>query len=536
MSSVVEFLIERLENLDLKHVFCLPGEFILNFLSKLSNSKKIETINTVDESNAGFMADGYARSYGIGCVAVTYNVGVLKLCNSIMGAYNEHSPIIVIAGSPGLDERDNFSNYEIQYEIFKNLVCDYTILDNPSTAGYAIDKCLQSLKYYKKPVYIELPKDIAEKTIFYDVYTQGTPKAPVTDSKNLEDALVEVTNCLKSSERPVLLVGVEISRCQLGRELIKFAERNNIPMVCSLLSKSLIDERHPLYAGIYVGLNSQPFVKDLVEKSDCLLVCGEIVGEATFGYRSTKAYTKWQMITCTINNLKVRNHHYPEVKFIDFCKSLFKIDLAREKYIDIPKKYIVEFIAEKNKLTISRLFEKINSVLTNMNFIVADVGNALSGASELTTIQHHTFYASANYLSMGFAIPAAIGINFAKPELRPIIITGDGSFQMSCVELSTAIRWKQKPIVFVLNNKGYTTERIISEGKYNNIANWNYENIHLLLGDGIGFQVSTEEELEEAMNLAFKSNKLCVINCNIDSKDTSSALKRFVENKKTRSI
>src|SRR5688572_9288412 len=107
MSSVAEFLIERLENAGIKHVFGVPGDYILNFFGKLIESKKIELINNADEAGSGFAADAYARINGLSCVSVTYNVGALKICNAIAGAYAERSPVIVIAGAPGVSERSD---------------------------------------------------------------------------------------------------------------------------------------------------------------------------------------------------------------------------------------------------------------------------------------------------------------------------------------------------------------------------------------------------------------------------------------------
>lgn len=539
MPSVADFLIERLENVGIKHVFGVPGDYILNFFGNLTKSKKMELINNADEAGAGFAADAYGRANGVACVCVTYNVGALKLFNPIACAFAEKSPVIVISGAPGVSERGSdvplhhmVGPFDCQREMFKKITCAQAFLDNPTMAGYEIDKAFEMLRNKKQPIYIELPRDVSMQSINYDVYTLGTPKTPISDINNLEDGLKEVAKMIEDSKNPIILAGVEIARYKLGRELTKFAERHNIPMATTLLSKSVINEMHPLYIGVYAGSNSsKDHVKDMVENSDCLIVCGEVLTEATVGYRPSKVFEKRDMITCTIDQFKVKNHHYPNVLFGDFFKALFHTELTQKIKPVLPEKQIIgKFVPFSNcSLTSSRFFEKINSMLDEDTVVIADVGDSLIGASDLTVHNHASFYGPAFYLSMGYAIPASLGIKLAKPTVRPIVLVGDGAFQMSCAELSTILKHKLNPIVFVLNNKGYTTERMILDGGFNDIVNWNYHSITELLGGGKGFKVSTEEDLENAVNVAMKSEVLTVINCEIGPFDVSPALKRMSE-------
>jgi indolepyruvate decarboxylase len=539
MPSIADFLIERLENANVKHCFGVAGDYIINFFGKLEGNNKITLVNTADEEGAGFAADCYARLQGIGCVCVTYSVGALKICNPIAGAFAERSPVIVISGSPGVNERNDVilhhtvGSFDCQRQVFKNITCAQAVLDNPTTAAYEIDRVFEALKYNKQPVYIEIPRDMINKPINYDVYTLGTPQTPESDNHNLEDALKEVTTWIESAKNPVILAGVEIARYQLGKELIKFAEKHNIPIACTLLSKSTINEVHPLFIGVYAGSNSsQNHVRDMVEQSDCLLVCGEVITEATIGYRPSKAFQKRDMVTITVNTLKVRNHNYPDVAFKDFCRTLFKSDLNKKCVPNLPAKVEVKsFTPDAGaKLTTVRFFEKINSILREDLVIVADVGDSLLGASDLTTVHSaNTFFGPAFYLSMGFAIPAALGVQLAKPNVRPLVIVGDGAFQMSCAEISTIIRYKLNPIIVVLNNKGYTTERFIIEGKFNDILEWNYHRITDMLGGGQGVKVETETELDAAFDAALKSKEVFIMNCIVSAKDASPALRRITE-------
>lgn len=537
MPSVAEFLIERLENAGVKHIFGVPGDYVLNFLGQISQTDKIKFINTTDENHAGFAADAYARVHGIGCVCATYNVGALKLCNSIAGAYAEKSPVIVISGSPGLKERNEdfllhhvVKSFDNQQKMFKHITCHSVILDNATTAGWNIDHAIEMLKHHKQPVYLELPRDIADQPLRYDVYRQGTPVEAASDEENLKEALTEVSEWIKTAKNPVIMAGVQIARFGIGGAVVRFAERHNIPMVTTLLSKSTINEHHPLFAGVYCGnQTTQESLRKLVDDSDCLMIFGELLTDMMLGFQSPK-FTKRQTIFCSTEGLKVRNHVYSNVRFLDFCNGLFKADLGKKETPVLPeRKKPAPFVPTDEKITTGRFFDKVNSMLTDDLAVVADIGECLFGASELT-VSHHHFISPAFYCSMGPAIPGALGLQLAKPNLRPIVLVGDGAFQMSVTELSTILEHKLNPIVFVLNNKGYTTERFLLDGAFNNIRDWDYHKVTEMLRGGQGVKVTTELELEEAVDAALKSTTLFVVNVTVDEKDVSPGLRRMVEN------
>ena len=535
MPSVSEFLIERMENAGVKHVFGVPGDYVLNFYKKLSDAKNVELVTTTDENHAGFAADAYARVAGIGCVCVTYNVGAAKLINAVQCAYAERSPLIVISGSPGIKERGEgvllhhmVRSFECQKEVFENFTCASVVLDNPNRAGYEIDRVFEALDHYKQPIYIELPRDIADKALSYDVYKQGTPESPVTDEQNLKEAIEEVSAWIESAQKPVILAGVEVARFDLGGELIKFAENTNIPIVTTLLSKSVIGETHPLFLGVYAGDTSRDGVQEAVEESDCLMMFGAMLTDMALSFMPSK-FEKRNTVSCSVQGLKIKNHIYENVMFKDFCKALFKTDLSSKSgtQIRVAREKAVFKPVRKAKVTTARLFEKIDSIITDDMAVIADVGDCLFGAADLTMHHKNTFLGAAFYTSMGTAIPGSLGFGMAKPDKRAIVLLGDGSFQMSCTELSTIVSHRLNPIVFVLNNHGYTTERFLLDGPFNDISDWDYHKITEMIGGGVGVQVETEEELEKIVTAALESDELFVINVIVDSDDVSPALQRM---------
>lgn len=533
MPSTAEFQIERLENAGIKHVFAVPGDFCLGMCKRISESK-IKLVVCADEATAGFAADAYARIHGIGCVLTTYNVGTLKLCNAIAGAYAERSPVIVLAGSPGMTERhEDFKlhhmvrGFDMQQKIFKQLTCEAVVLDDPVRAGYKIDEAMEKMYWHRQPVYIEIPRDVAEMRLKYDVYQQGTPNAPLSNPDAMVEALNEAVEMLRAAARPVLLAGVQIQRFGLGKQLIRFAEKNGLPIATTPLGKSVVDERHDNFLGVYGGACTEPVVKEYIDNSDCVVILGEMLTDITLGFQKPP-FKADKTIFVTAEGLSICNHSYRGVRFTEFCTELFKNTTLKHEVPTLKMPEKPEYKAGAGvKITVQRFFDKVETILSENTVVCADIGESLFGALNINT-NGGSFICPAQYTSMGFAIPAALGVGLAKPNVRPIVLVGDGAFQMSCQELGVIVKQGLNPIVFVLNNGGYGTERLIMDGPFNDIPAWEYHKIVDVMG-GTGFKVTTEDELEAAVQAALQSKKLTVINVVVDPKDMSWSLKRATE-------
>lgn len=188
----------------------------------------------------------------------------------------------------------------------------------------------------------------------------------------------------------------------------------------------------------------------------------------------------------------------------------------------------VEFgLQPDTKITRGRLFQKIDSILTKDIAVVADMGDAITGAGQLTVHDRHNFFSPAFYNTLGWSIPAAVGVQTARSDVRPIVVMGDAAFQVSCSELSTLLDRGLNPIIFVLNNDGYTTERVLVDGDFNKIRKWEYHKYFELMGGGEGRLVETEEQLEKAVAEALDSKRAFVINVKLKRMDASERLKQL---------
>ena len=520
----------------MRHVFGIPGDYVLGFYDLLSKSK-LRIVNTCDEQGAGFAADAYARVHGLGAVCVTYCVGGLKVANTTAEAFAEKSPVVVISGAPGMKEREKnpllhhkVREFDTQKKVFDQLTVASTVLSDPQTAFQEVDRVLHAALRYKRPVYIELPRD----RVFLPGIAHHTPREihELSNPKTLAAALAEAVAMINAARKPVILADVEVHRFGLQEELIKLVQKTNIPVAATIMGKSVIGEQYPFYLGVYEGAMGREAVRLYVESSDCVIMLGAFMTDINLGIYTARL-DPVRCISATSEKLSIRYHHYEDVRFKDFVRGLLKTRLRRRAPARIPRPPAMipfRLANGKNKMTIKRLFQRLNSFLDDNTIVIADVGDALFGATDLFIYRRTEFLGTAYYASMGFAVPASIGAQLAKPKLRPLVLVGDGAFQMTGMELATTVRYQLNPIVIVLNNSGYGTERHIQDGPYNDLLTWNYSRIPEVLGAGRGFAVETEEQFDQALNAArLHTNEFCLLDVRLDPLDRSPALQRLAE-------
>lgn len=534
--SVGQYLIQRLIDHGVQHVFGIPGDYVLGFYDLLQKSP-LRVINTCDEQAAGFAADAYARVRGLGAVCITYCVGGLKVANSVAGAFAEKSPVVVISGAPGVRERQKdpllhhkVRDFDTQKRVFEQLTVASTVLADPQLAFQEIDRVLYAAQRYKRPVYIELPRD--------QVHAPGLAhyQAPEWDERSdpraLRAMLDEAEEMIANARQPVIVADVEVHRFGLQRLLVRLAERTNIPVAATLLGKSVIGEHHPFYMGVYEGAMGREDVRQYVEASDCVILLGFFMTDINLGVFTARLDPS-RCIRATSEKMSVRYHNYEEVRLKDFVAGLLRLPLRRRPAATHPVPRPGPVFRPRlgaTAVTVKRLFECLNSFLTQQTVVVADVGDALFGAADLF-IHHSTeFLGPAYYASMGFGVPAGIGAQVANPKSRPLILVGDGGFQMTGMELATVARYGLNPIVVVLNNRGYGTERHMQDGPYNDVWNWEYHLLPGVLRAGKGYEIRTEQSLQEALTDAKAHREsFCLLNVHLDPLDRSPALQRLAE-------
>jgi len=540
--TVSRYLLHRLQELGVSHLFGVPGDYNLDFLDEVLVSP-IRWVGNCNELNAGYAADGYARIRGVGAALVTYGVGGLSIINAIAGAYAECVPLILINAAPPARRREAgamvhhlVAHYYLQLEMFQKITADAAMLTDPAEAPATIDRVLQSCITHKLPVYLELPADIATAAC----REPGTPLAvvpPPSDPESLSEAVAEAVALIDKAENPMILAGIELLRFRLGSETLRLVETSEVPFATMLGSKSVLPELHPQFTGIYQGSWSKEHVRKQVEESDCLVALGTWMTDLDTGLFSINL-DKRRMIEVSRGQIRIGSHFFPQVQMADFIRELTSAVKPRSYLTShpagayTPKK---PFIPEPSReLTAIRLYECLNYHLNDHTILLSEPGDAFCATPEFHIEEAENFLVQSYYCSIGFCTPASLGVSLAKPEKRPLVLTGDGAFQMTAQELSTLIRERQPAIVVLINNDGYLIERKLhQDGMYNDLQMWNYASLPKTFGGepfASGIQVTTEEELDQAIRKAMADREhLFMIEAFLPKRDCSRGLERLGE-------
>ncbi|MDF3039594.1 MAG: Pyruvate decarboxylase, partial [Thermomicrobiales bacterium] len=441
----------------------------------------------------------------------------------------------VISGAPGIGERarhpmlhHKVRRFDDQLRVFERLTVAQAVLDDVETAGREIDRVLEAALRYKRPVYLELPRDMVDAEI--EVRPVGARSPDVSDSNSLAAALAEATERLRAARQPVLVLGVEVQRFGLVEDVLRFVEATGIPVAETLLGKSAVNNEHPQYIGVYSGKMGQEATWRYVEGSDCVILLGTALTDVEMG-GFTAELDPARTIHATRGRLAIGYHLFERVRLQDFVRGLAEADLPRFAAPDAPWTPPASApppVDPETPITVDRLFARLVEYLTPGVVVIADVGDALFGAADLPVERGTGFISPAYYASLGFAVPASIGVGLAEPGLRPLVLVGDGAFQMTGQELATAVRFGVAPVVVVLNNDGYATERFICDGPFNDVLRWDYAELPRVLGAGRGFRVEMDGELAAALAAAFADDAVySVIDVRLGRFDVSAGLRRL---------
>ena len=537
MITVSEYLLQRLGDMGIDRIFGVPGDYVLDLMDVITESP-IELICNCNELNAGYAADAYARLRGMGAVCVTYGVGGFSLVNAVVGAYAERVPLVVISGAPNNALRQSnlllhhtTGDYNLQFAIMEKATVAAVILDDASQAADRIDRALAACLHHKRPVYIEIPVDVVHQPCIVPT-TYPAVAAKLTNPAALQEAVAEAAELLNKATNPVILAGVEFHRFDLEDKLLKLLEISGYPIATTMLGKSCISEMHPQFIGNYMGGLSREYIRARIENADCILCLGAIMSDMNLGGNTAKL-DDLKLINANSEKVKIKHHFYQPIYLGDFIEGLInKLEYKEAATLDIkPSSYSLDrpFVPQPDtKLTNIRFYERVNHFLEDDSIVISDTGDAIVATMDLLMRERAHFIGQAFYLSIGYSIPACLGAMMAEPHRRPIVFVGDGAFQMTAQELSTIIRHKLNPIIFLINNDGYTIERVIQDNTYNDIQPWKYHQLPQVFGKSWSCEVRTEGELEVALVKAKENiESVSLIEIHLDRFDCSQGLIRL---------
>ncbi|MEB7657455.1 alpha-keto acid decarboxylase family protein [Mammaliicoccus vitulinus] len=510
---VGEYLMDALSTAGVKKVYGVPGDFNLTFLDDIVSRDDMEWVGNTNELNASYAADGYARLNGISAMVTTFGVGELSAVNGIAGSYAERVPVVAITGAPttAVEEagkyvhhslgEGKFDNYR---KMFKEITTaqGYITVDNAQTE---IPRLINAAISEKRPVHLHLPIDVAQSEI--DV--KETYKIPERVHQDVSKYIEMIEQKLQTAKQPVIITGHEINSFKLYDELEQFVEQTQIPVAQLSLGKGAFNEESPYYMGIYDGSIAEEKIRDYVDNSDAILNIGaKLTDSATAGYS----------YGFDIDDVVMINHH--DFKLNDTVTSEFTLSNLVDGLLNIQYKNETHFPenirAEKGDYTIDNepltqetYFKMMQDFIGIDDIILAEQGTSFFGAYDLNLYKDNTFIGQPLWGSIGYTLPATIGTQMSDLYRRNILLIGDGSLQLTAQDISTMIREDLKPVIFVINNDGYTVERKIhgENQPYNDIHMWDYKLLPAVFGGKDKVAVHDVETSEDLKNVFLQIDK-----------------------------
>ncbi|KAJ1607489.1 pyruvate decarboxylase [Cryptosporidium canis] len=549
MVNVAEYLCIRLKELGCDHIFGVPGDYALSFLNVVMNSE-ISYIGTCNELNAGYAADSYARVKGIGALSTTFVVGELSAINATAGSYAEDVPVVHICSAPIAKHHKNGTllhhtlfDYSKTLRMFEQVTAAAVKVDQKETAAEIIDDTLLKCVTLSKPVYICLCADLVNEFI-------KRPEAPLkktqtrSSSSELDIIMKKTAQLIKNAKQPAFILGYEILRAHSTESMNQLLEISKIPFSTMIMGKTAIDEQHPQYMGIYLGKKGNPHVRQYIEESDCLIILGEKMMDFNTGFFSEEL-PRHCMVYNHLGKSRIGVHEFSEVYVEDIIQRLINLYKTGElrQYIfqgstpPYPQAMHI-FTHRKNRglglepersLTINRMFDIVASSLPDSVNVLAETGISLFSGLELMLSRNSQFFGQSFFGSIGYSVGATLGLCIASKK-RVFSFIGDGSLQVTVQDLSTIFRNCLNPVIIIINNDGYTIERVICDDSYNNIASWKYSKLPKTFGfsNVLSFVCKTEGEFNESLRFALDNPKnACVIEVVFERWDCNLILKEM---------
>lgn len=529
--NLTESLLYALKAHGANRIFGIPGDFALPFFRIIEESKILPLHTLSHEPGVGFAADTAARvNCSLGVAAVTYGAGALNMINAVAAAYAEKSPLVVLSGGPGVGESGSglllhhqAKTLDSQYRIYEEITCDRARLDDAARAPADIARVLANCLRNSRPVYIELPRDMVAADC---LAVQALPPEKI-DNDALDACVDEILERLQQAKAPVLMVGVEVRRFALEEKVAKLSRRLGLPVVTSFMGRGLLAEADAPLVGTYMGVAGLPEVTQRVESSDGLFLLGVIVCDTNFAV-SEKTIDLRKAIQAFDGRVTMGYHTYAQIPLAALVDRLLARIPDREQTFTVKRQQFPRGLAA-DSATISP-----NDIATAVNDLMAthgrmpiasDVGDCLFTAMD---IDHTALVAPGYYATMGFGVPAGLGLQ-AETGQRPLILVGDGAFQMTGWELGNCRRYGWDSIVLLFNNASWEMLRTFQpESAFNSLDEWGFAQMAAGLG-GEGTRVHTRVELKAALDRAVATRgKFQLIEIMIPRGVLSQTLERFV--------
>jgi indolepyruvate decarboxylase len=542
-TTVIEHVLSRLRDIGINKVFGVAGDFAFPIEDGIVAFPGIDWVGCCNELNASYAADGYARIHGIAALNTTYGVGELSAINGIAGAYAEHVPVFHLVGMPNLPAQAAHAlvhhtlgngEFDFFHKMAEKVVCASAIM-TPQNVAYETERLIAEALYHRRPVYMAFPADVANQPV---VSTAAPLDPPRSDPASLEKAVAAITEALRAAKTTCILPGVLANRAGLQDAVQAFVDASGLPFATMLMDKSILEEQQPAYIGMYEGKLMDEEVREYVESCDAVVLIGAILTDF-----STGAFTAHLDPEKTID---IRHHRtqvgtkvYPNVEMKDVLAELVRrVEKRNQKPRVQPGSLGPVKGAGSDPITADVLYPRWADFIKPNDIVFTETGTSGFGMAFALLPKGAKFYNQTLWGAIGYATPAAFGAAVAAPDRRVVLITGEGSHQLTAQEISQFGRRGLKPIIFVLNNSGYLIERLLCKDpniEYNDLAQWRYADLPKALGcdDWFTARVTTCGEFDQALKTACEGGRGAYIEVVTDKYAAPPVALKFHESVKT---
>ncbi|KAH3688093.1 hypothetical protein WICPIJ_000935 [Wickerhamomyces pijperi] len=488
------YLFERLNQVKVQTVFGLPGDFNLSLLDKIYEVPGMRWSGNANELNAAYAADGYSRVKGLAAIITTFGVGELSALNGIAGAYAEHVGLLHIVGVPSISSQAKQlllhhtlgnGDFTVFHRMSSNISHTTAFVKDSQSAPAEIDRCIREAYVNQRPVYLALPANLVDEYVPASLLDTPIDLSLQENHPEAEAEVIEtILDLIKDASNPVILVDACAARHDVKEETRELIEITQFPTFTTPMGKGAVNEQHPRFGGVYVGTLSQPAVKEAVESADLVLSVGALLSDFNTGSFSYSYKTK-NIVEFHSDHIKIRNATFPGIHFKHVLQELNKVIAPVVKsYVPkpVPQPKLLNSPADpQTPLTQEWLWTAVGSWFREGDIVITETGTSAFGIVQTKFPNNTMGISQVLWGSIGYSVGALLGAVSAAEEVdrekRVILFVGDGSLQLTVQEISTMIRWGLTPYIFVLNNDGYTIERLIHGEKagYNDIQNWDHQ-------------------------------------------------------------
>lgn len=563
--SVADYLLIRLHQLNVTDVFQVPGDYVKHFTQALEDFKGVKTIGAINELDAAYAADAYARTRGLGAVSLQYGVSTYSALNAIAGAYVERAPVVVISATPGADARNITDMFGVLYhhstgnlaadeEIFRHVTVGAVTLSTSEGAPEVIDTLLVAALTHQRPVYIACYKEVWAELCEPPSDTPLQAQPFITEARLLENAVEQAWSMISAAQNPLILAGVEVLRHRLSPLLEQIIEASGMLYTTTSLGKTVLDEKGDKFIGTYSDAASVDSVLEIVQASDCVITLGAIMTD-DYLLLVTNKYAN--MVLCTTEEMRAGYFKYEDIGLKDFMEALLEKFKSNAAYplktvAPPPPKYPEPWLSSSDArwndqpevITFNRFFQQVTKFwddnhLLPETVLTLGVSSSMYVATNIYGMSKGSFVSSAAWQIIGYETGAAAGAQLGSGK-RAWTVAGDGGFMMLCQSLSTLARNQLDAVIFVMSNGVYAIEQVyvnvnsFNEGPgappfdaFDILPKWDYLALAQAYGAD-GYRVTTVSELNNLLDkFKTRSNKPTLVEVVIPEKDLPRQMSRL---------